>query len=308
MANHRQRASRAKARATARNLETGVSLTESVNCAHGPGLRHTVQLDVSHEGVITHLSSECTRRRPSEEEVAVTRGLLQKDMYACCSWVVAEIADRVQLAYQRERNTYAPRSLSMQPRETVLPPLLSAATNELAANATVTQKKRAGNPGLFGGQHTTVMKLTGRNAVESALLRDVVAPNRWRVGIVHTAFLHDEELAVDATEETASKNKRRTCVQVVIDLEYGVGPKSAVATYRGHGRFQVHDEAVRQLQSRHRMVPSNPDGKFPCNECGIAVSNLNQHLKSKRHFAKVETAVFNICEQIGARLQHKAKR
>jgi len=294
MTNHRQRASRARARTAARKLTTGLSLTEAVPCAHGPGLKHNVRMEVSHEGVITHVSSECTERAPSKEELAVTRGLLLEDMYCCCTDVVDTIINRVALAYKRERNAWLLRAQGKNTDDRQLPPLITAAVYAAAEHSKKIQEERAANPYLTGDAMAAVQKLMGHNMRADRLLRGVVAPPKWRLNLSYETAYDEEE------NRKYSRLKVSICPGAHTDFH-------PVATYRGWGRFVMHTKNIKRLSDGERSyyVNRNSDGKYPCHVCGTAVTNIGQHNASKRHQSKVEIAVFNICEQIGEKLQRR---
>ncbi len=286
MTNHRQRASRARSRAATHDDNVGLSLTETVRCAHGLDFRHKVTVQVSHSGDIVHISSDCTRNPPSEQEVAVNRGLLGDQEYGSCTDVVTEIRARVALAYQREQETRIYRAKNFPVESVGLPQYTLSVVRAAAERARSIGEKRACNPPLGAKELATVQRLESRKKMAKSLLASIVYPARWKVDLVLQTIEHREHLAV------------------AIGLEWATYYR--VAWYTGQGRFRLDQNGIDSLKRAvHESASYNSDGKKACTVCGVAINSLSQHTKSKRHQANVEKAVYDLCTALGARLKRR---
>jgi len=279
------RRKRAAARADLRAQRIGSEVMARVPCSHAS--HHTscpVYVVTNVKGSLVHVSSGCTRKPPTDEEIAVMQGLLGPNEYQSCRDVVRTIKDALVARSWDEQRTVGANlnalGISSDYGANVVLYHAIESVREVADD-----RRRRDEP-LKDPAAVLQKQIEGRTLTR--LVDGLVLPSGWRV-------VPDVYRRID----------RKPIIRVRFH-SHEWGESFHVATYRRGGRFVLHTHEMNALaRSYSSNAPRNGRGKKACSVCGKWVSSLSGHVKTERHRAAVELAVMDALAVIGARLRRK---
>lgn len=287
------RRKRAEARAEARALRVGSEIAYRVPCSHGAERGCLVFLATHTDGSVMHVSSECTRKPPSEEEAAVMRSLIGETQYKSCAEVVASITAWLSAAGKSwdERRRAQNALLVSEYKQ----PALWHALKEARDHAVDVHNNREHHGGYSQAHVVRAMHADMEDALRRKVTSGIMLPQGWSADIA----------TYGRWDRTGGKGQVRVHMTA-----HAYGNPRAVATYCGRGRFRIDPFELYSLRRDYTVDYVHPDheGKRACTVCGRRYKSISGHVKTEKHHTNVESLVLSTLESIGQRLAHKPWR